>query len=90
MQATASVAELAHCVYLSRECAARFVQGGGPGHMLHFMRGCNRSAPHLTLLRSVASETFASGYVRFGRRTKIKGSASGYCLWVCTPVPLTV
>ena len=72
MQATASVAELAHCVYLSRECAARFVQGGGPGHMLHFMRSCNRSAPHLTLLRSAPSETLSFGYTRFGRQTKSK------------------
>ena len=60
MQATAPVAELAHCVHLSRECAERFVRGGGPGLMLHFMRSCNRSAPHLTLLRSASSATFAS------------------------------
>ena len=73
MQATASVAELAHCVHLSRECAARFVQGGGPGHMLHFMRSCNRSAPHLTLLRSAPSEILASGYSYLGRQTLSQG-----------------
>ncbi len=51
MQAMALVAELARCVQLSGACAAHFAQTGGPSILLHFMRSCNRSAPHLSMLR---------------------------------------
>ncbi len=51
MQAMTVVAELAHCVQLSAACVAQFVQEGGPSIVLHFMRSCNRSAPHLSMLR---------------------------------------
>jgi len=51
VQAMTVVAELAHCVQLSAACAAHFVQEGGPTLVLRFMRSCNRSAPHLSMLR---------------------------------------
>lgn len=53
LQAMALVAELAHCVQLSRACAAHFVQTRGPSLLIGFMRGCNRSTPHLSMFRCV-------------------------------------
>ena len=55
VQAMAPVAELAHCVHLSGACAVHFVRNGAPSVLIHFMRSCNRSAPHLSMFRCVHS-----------------------------------
>ncbi|KAK9905711.1 hypothetical protein WJX75_004975 [Coccomyxa subellipsoidea] len=50
-QVMAAAKDLQHCVYLSAACAETFVNAGGASSVIHYMRSCNRSAPHMGLLR---------------------------------------
>ncbi|BDA47247.1 probable abnormal spindle-like microcephaly-associated protein homolog [Coccomyxa sp. Obi] len=50
-QVMAAVKDLQHCVYLSSACAEAFASAGGASSIVHYLRSCNRSAPHMGLLK---------------------------------------
>ncbi|KAA6419435.1 MAG: abnormal spindle-like microcephaly-associated protein [Trebouxia sp. A1-2] len=50
-QASAAMATLSMCSSYSKGCCSMIAEGGGVTSLLQFIRGCNRSQPHVDLLK---------------------------------------